>query len=81
MKSKIRITNADGFVWLIVNDKAKEVFNSGLFEVYTVYPDDTESLCESIEEVNKSLENGLDLAVEVGHLRKLDSGLDLAVEK
>lgn len=65
----MRITK--GFVWLLVSDKAKEVFNSGLFEVYTVYPDDTESLCESIEEVNESLEKGLDLAVEVGDLWEL----------
>jgi hypothetical protein len=58
----------DGFVWLSVADKAKEIFQSGLFEVYTLYNDGSERLCESYADINDALECGLDLAVEVGQL-------------
>lgn len=57
-----------GFVWLSVADKAKEVFESGLFEVYALYDDGSERLCESYADIDDALECGLDLAVEVGHL-------------
>ena len=58
----------DAFVWLLVTDKAKEVFQSGLFEVYTLHDNGSESLCESYADINDALESGLDLAIEVGQL-------------
>lgn len=58
----------DGFVWLSITDIAKEVFESGLFEVYKLHDDGSESLCQSYADINDALECGLDLAVEVGHL-------------
>lgn len=58
----------NNFVWLLVTNKAKEVFTSGLFDVYSLHKDDSESLCESIHDINKSLESGKDLAIEVGFL-------------
>lgn len=58
----------DAFVWLLVTNKAKEVFGSGLFEVYTLYDDGSERLCESYADINDALECGLDLAIEVGDL-------------
>ena len=58
----------DGFVWLSVADEAKEIFQSGLFEVYTLHDDGSESLCESYADINDALECGLDLAIEVGQL-------------
>ena len=58
----------DAFVWLLVTDKAKEVFQSGLFEVYTLHDNGSESLCESYADINDALECGLDLAIEVGQL-------------
>ena len=66
MKKQIKII--DGFVWLLVTDKAKEVFSSGLFDVYKLHNDGSESLCQSYADVNDALESGLDLAVEVGFL-------------
>lgn len=66
MKNQIKII--DKYVWLLVTDKAKEVFQSGLFEVYTLHNDDSESLCESYADINDALESGIDLAIEVGHL-------------
>ena len=66
MKNQMKIR--DAFVWLFVTNKAKEVFQSGLFEVYTLYDDGSERLCESIDDINDALESGIDLAIEVGDL-------------
>lgn len=62
----------DGFVWLSVADRAKEIFESRLFEVYKLHEDGSESLCESYADIDDALEYGLDLAVEVGHLPKVE---------
>lgn len=59
---------ADGFVWLLVTEKAKEIFNNGLFSLFVLYDDDSESLIEEFDDLNKALENGLSIGVEVGHL-------------
>jgi hypothetical protein len=64
----IKITKEDQFVWLIVTEKAKEIFNSGLFDLFIVYDDDSESLIESSEQINEALENGLDIGIEVGFI-------------
>ena len=61
---------ADGFVWLLVNEKAKEIFNSGLFSLFVLYDDDSEALIEEFEDLDKALENGLSIGIEVGHLNK-----------
>ena len=65
---KIKIV--DGFVWLLITDKAKEVYQSGLFDgsIYVLYDDLSEGLCESYEDLLKALENGCDIALEVGHI-------------
>lgn len=42
----------DGFVWLGVTDKAKELYASRLFEIYTLHEDGSESLIQS-DEVDK----------------------------
>ena len=61
---------ADGFVWLLVTEKAKEIFNSGLFSLFVLYDDDSEALIEEFEDLDKALENGLSIGIEVGHLIK-----------
>ena len=66
MKNQMKIR--DAFVWLFVTNKAKEVFQSGLFEVYKFHDDGSESLCESIDDIKDALESGIDLAIEVGDL-------------
>jgi hypothetical protein len=66
MKNQIKIV--DGFVWFVITEKAKEVFGSGLFDVYVLHNDESESLCESYADVNDALESGLQLAIEVGWL-------------
>jgi len=63
----MRIT-IDGFVWLLVTDKAKDIWNSGLFSLYKLYDDDTEALLETFEDLDLALEGGFDIGIEVGHL-------------
>lgn len=58
----------DNFVWLIVTDKAKEIFISGLFTLYILYEDNSESLIEGFGQLVEALEDGLDIGIEVGHL-------------
>lgn len=60
------MTTSDGFVWLRVNHKAKEIFQSGLFELYEINDDESERLIESAEDLNLVLENGYDICIEVG---------------
>ena len=58
------IITADGFIFMKVNDKAKEIFNSGLFELYAVYSDETESLIETFENLDMHLSNGDDVCIK-----------------
>lgn len=63
MKTKV----VEGFVWLLVTDKAKKIYKSGLFELYILH-DESESLVEGFTQLSEALENGLDIGIEVGHL-------------
>lgn len=65
---KIRITRDDQFVWLLVTEKAKEIFLSGLFELYVIYSDDSESLIEGFGQLIEAIEDGLDIGIEVGFI-------------
>jgi hypothetical protein len=67
----------EGFAWIIVTDKAKEIFNADLFQLYTLHDDGSEALIETFEDLNKSLENGLDIGIEVGHISTQDAKLTL----
>lgn len=60
-------TTKDNFIYKIVTDKAKEIFTSGLFELYALHNDESESLINTFGELNSHLENGLEIAIEVGH--------------
>jgi len=60
-------TTKDNFIFKIVTDRAKEIFNSGIFELFALFDDDTEAKIETIEELIDSLEKGLEIAIEVGH--------------
>jgi hypothetical protein len=66
--STIRVTKNDSFVWLLVSEKAKEIFASGLFDLYVLYDDDSESLIEYYSQLDNALANGLSIGIEVGFL-------------
>lgn len=61
----------NGFVWLLVTHKAKEIFSSGTFELYVLHNDKSESLVESYAQINDAIEYGLPIAIEVGSLSEI----------
>lgn len=65
------------FIWLIVTDKAKEIFNADLFQIYTLHDDGTEAMIETFEDLSKALENGLDIGIEVGYIATQDAKVAL----
>ena len=81
MEKNYKITS-DGFIWLIVTDKAKEIFNSGLFALYNLYEDESESLIETHEQLIEALEMGNEIGIEVGQIdpqlnkRRIDEVLE-----
>lgn len=64
----IKVTERDSFVWLLVSEKAKEIYNSGLFALYILYDDESETLVEEYEQLDDALANGLSIGIEVGFL-------------
>lgn len=64
----LMIVTDDNFVFLDVTDKAKEVFTSGLFDLYIIHYDNSESLVEKYADINDALESGLSIVIEVGQL-------------
>ena len=64
----MKVTN-DGFVWKLVDgDRAKDIFALGLFELYLIHYDDSESLIETYVELNNAIENGSEIGIEVGYI-------------
>lgn len=66
--STIKVTERDSFVWLLVSEKAKDIYNSGLFALYILYDDESETLVEEYEQLDDALEKGLTIGIEVGFL-------------
>lgn len=64
----LMIVTDDNFVFLDVTEKAKEVFTSGLFDLYIIHYDNSESLVEKYADINDALESGLSIVIEVGQL-------------
>jgi len=61
----------DGFVYkLVSSDKAKDIFSLGLFDLYVIHNDDSESLIDSINELNEALENGNEIGIPVGNINQ-----------
>ncbi len=89
MKQPIKIvTNNEGerFAWLVVTNQAIKVFNAGVFQLFILYDDGTESAIDTAEELNNALESSLEIGVEVGHiddsvlLRQINSNKDIFVQ-
>lgn len=60
-----------GFVWLLVTDKAKEIYQSGTFDLYVLHNDSSESLVESYAQINDAQECGLEIGIEVSSFEDL----------
>jgi len=66
MKHKLKVV--DNFVFLIVNDKAKRLFATNLFELYVLHDDNTESLINTNDELKSALSNGDYIGIEGDYL-------------
>ena len=61
----------DGFIYKLGSgEKAKDIFALGLFELYVVYDDDSESEIESQKDLNEALENVYDIGIAVGNINQ-----------
>ena len=66
----IKVTE-DNFVWKVLTEgQAKFVFISGVFELYILYIDESETLVESIEQIETAIKQGAELGIEVGFYNK-----------
>ena len=61
----------DNFLWGNVTEKAKEIFSTGLFELYAVYYDGVDYLIEDFNELNEILENGQNIYIELNNLKNI----------
>ena len=66
MSNEMKITK-DNFVWKILTlEEAKELFVIGLFEIYCIYPDDSEALLQEFDELEYTVNSNYLLGIEVG---------------
>ena len=56
----------DGFIWLDVTEKAIRVYNSGIFYLYILHEDESESLVKNRDEITKAISEGKKIGIEVG---------------
>jgi len=64
MRTKV----VNGFVWLLVTSKAKEIWSSGTFEMFILEDDGTCTPIELYGDIEYAHESGLPIGIEVGRL-------------
>lgn len=61
----------DGFVWFVVTDKARELWETNLFELFIVFDDGSEASVYGYG-IDKALEmaqmGGVEIAIEGGYI-------------
>ncbi len=61
----------DGFVWFVVTDKAKQIWDADLFELFIVFGDGSEASVYGYG-IDKALEmvqrEGVEIAIEGGYI-------------
>ena len=60
----------DGFVWFVVTDKARQLWETDLFELFIVFDDGSEASVYGygIDAALKMAENGAKIAIEGGFI-------------
>ena len=60
----------DGFVWFIVTDKARELWETNLFELFIVFDDGSEASVYGygIDKAIEMAKNGVEIAIEGGYI-------------
>lgn len=69
MESRL-YTTKDKFSWWIVTDKAHMIFKTESIPLYVIYEDDSESLIESIDELQEAINLNLPIAMELGYIKE-----------
>lgn len=66
----IKVTN-DNFVWKVLSEtQAKFIFISGVFDLYLLFDDESDTLLETFPEIEKAFEKGIKVVIEVGFYEK-----------
>lgn len=71
------VNNEDGtkFVWRIVTAKeAAEIFNYTSIQIFALNQDGSESIIETRGDLNKAIDNVIDIAIEVGEIKTTTIG-------
>lgn len=60
----------DGFVWFVVTDKARQLWETDLFELFIIFDDGSEASVYGygIDTALKMAENGAKIAIEGGYI-------------
>jgi hypothetical protein len=60
----------DGFVWFIVTDKARALWETNLFELFIVFDDGSEASVYGygIDKALEMAQNGAEIAIEGGYI-------------
>ncbi len=62
---------SDGTIFMNVTDKAKEIWNAGIFELFSInVEEETERAILDSEELNKAIEDA-NVYIECGHLNTI----------
>lgn len=63
----------DGFVWLTITaDKAAEIWQKEVFNLFILYDDDSEGLIESEVQLANAIACGMQIGIEVGQIKNLN---------
>jgi hypothetical protein len=63
----------DGFLWMIVTNKAKAIFESNLFELNVLCSDGTEFMIDDIDvDLEYAKTMGLEIGIEIGLLTDIN---------
>jgi len=61
------LVRKDGFIYKVVSyETAKVLFSSGALDLFELHDDDSESLIESIDEINQCAESDKPIGISVG---------------
>jgi hypothetical protein len=73
---KLVPTEETTFVWQIITPEQAKIFMAlELFNVYILHDDDSESMVETLEELIHYIKGGVELGIEVGHIKiGMDNG-------
>lgn len=60
----------EGFLWGVVTDKAVDMWELNLCPLYILREDGSESLVETVADIEHALSNGLQIAIELGYFQQ-----------